>query len=351
MAELREGLLFGIGNPLLDISADVDEDFLKKYQLEPNLPCLADPAKHDGLFEDMVAKYGDSINYTAGGASQNAMRATQWMLGKPNVCTFTGCVGDDAFGEILTKKARDDGVNVMYMISNEEKTGTCACCITKGGANRSLVAYLGASSNFKKSHLLEIWNYVEQAQFYYASGFHLIVSPESVLALGEHSEKNPEKRLCFNFSADYISKFYSEALLSVLPYVDIVFGNETEAVAFAQLKGWPETLSVREIAIEICKLDKVNKSKERIVVITQGADEIFLVQNNGATVQSYPANKLEASKVVDTNGAGDAFVGGFLSQLLQGKKYDTCISAGIYAATEVIQQSGVTMPGENKFKA
>jgi adenosine kinase len=33
---LNENILFGMGTPLLDISATVDKDFLDKYSLKPN---------------------------------------------------------------------------------------------------------------------------------------------------------------------------------------------------------------------------------------------------------------------------------------------------------------------------
>uniref|UniRef100_A0A3B3ZSU1 Adenosine kinase n=1 Tax=Periophthalmus magnuspinnatus TaxID=409849 RepID=A0A3B3ZSU1_9GOBI len=37
-----ENTLFGMGNPLLDISAVVDKDFLDKYGLKPNDQILAE---------------------------------------------------------------------------------------------------------------------------------------------------------------------------------------------------------------------------------------------------------------------------------------------------------------------
>ena len=49
-------------------------------------------------------------------------------------------------------------------------------------------------------------------------------------------------------------------------------------------------------------------------------------------------------KLVDTNGAGDAYVGGFLAQLVRGKELTECIRAGNYAASVVIQRSGATYP-------
>ena len=55
-------------------------------------------------------------------------------------------------------------------------------------------------------------------------------------------------------------------------------------------------------------------------------------------------------QIVDTNGAGDAFVGGFLAQLAKNKSIEDCVKCGIWAATEIIQRSGCTFP-EKKFSA
>lgn len=48
--------------------------------------------------------------------------------------------------------------------------------------------------------------------------------------------------------------------------------------------------------------------------------------------------------------AGDAFVGGFFSQLVLGKDIAECVRAGNYAACTIIQQSGCTLPPKPAFK-
>ena len=48
--------------------------------------------------------------------------------------------------------------------------------------------------------------------------------------------------------------------------------------------------------------------------------------------------------LVDTNGAGDAFVGGFLAMLAKGCDIATCVGAGNYAARQIIQVSGCKIP-------
>lgn len=61
-------------------------------------------------------------------------------------------------------------------------------------------------------------------------------------------------------------------------------------------------------------------------------------------VYHIPVISLPKEKLVDTNGAGDAFVGGFLSQLVAGKDIHECCRAGNFAAHIVIQRSGCTFP-------
>jgi fructose-1-phosphate kinase PfkB-like protein len=47
--------------------------------------------------------------------------------------------------------------------------------------------------------------------------------------------------------------------------------------------------------------------------------------------------------------AGDAFVGGFLSQLVQEKPIEDCVRAGCYASNVIIQRSGCTYPAKPDF--
>ena len=225
----------------------------------------------------MVTKYGKNVKFIAGGATQNSIRVIQWILKQHNVCSYMGCVGDDADGRRMAEIAHADGVNVLYMITKEEKTGTCAVCVSDAGKKRSLCAYLGAANKFKKDHVLKHWDAVEKAKIFYSSGFHLTVSPDSMLEMAKHASQHAEKTYVLNIGAPFIPEFFSDALLSVLPYTDILFGNETEAQAFAKNQKWSESLTIREIAIQISKIPKANQ-KDRLVIITQGADDVIVVK-------------------------------------------------------------------------
>ena len=63
---------------------------------------------------------------------------------------------------------------------------------------------------------------------------------------------------------------------SVLPFTDIIFGNETEAAAYSEVNNLGTT-EISEIALRLAMLPKENGSKSRLVVITQGEGRENLV--------------------------------------------------------------------------
>lgn len=342
--DLREGLLLGMGNPLLDISATVDHEFLKKYDLKPNNAILAEE-KHKPLYEELIDLY--KADFIAGGSVQNTMRVTQWFLQKPKVATYMGCVGKDKYSKILEDKATTDGLNVKYQYTDREPTGTCAVLIT--GKERSLCANLAAANCFSLSHIERSENkhLIDIANYIYVSGFFLTVSPESIQTVAKHAYEN-NKMFMMNLSAPFLCEFFQKPMLAAFPYVDILFGNETEADTFAKINNF-NTTDRKQIALNIAKMEKINDRRKRIVVITQGAKAILLAKDG--TVTEYPVTKLPEEKVVDTNGAGDAFVGGFIAQLIQDKNIETCIKCGIWAATQIVQRSGCTYEGKPNFQS
>ena len=67
-------------------------------------------------------------------------------------------------------------------------------------------------------------------------------------------------------------------------------------------------------------------------------------------VNEYPVHQIPSDKIVDSNGAGDAFVGGFLSRFVSGQDEKTCVAAGNYAAAYMIQRAGTKLEGVPDFK-
>ena len=67
-------------------------------------------------------------------------------------------------------------------------------------------------------------------------------------------------------------------------------------------------------------------------------------------MEEFAVDPLPKEQLVDTNGAGDAFVGGFLAGLLEGKDTKANVEAGHWAARFIIQQSGCTLSKPCEYK-
>jgi len=318
-------------------------EMLEKYNVTPNSACLADE-KQMKVYDDLINNY--QVQYIAGGAGQNTIRVAQWMLQEPKAAAFLGSVGKDQTGQTLRAQAEKDDVAVYYHEDDAAPTGTCACLINKH--ERALITNLAAANNYKLSHLQreDITAVMNNAKFFYITGFFLTVSPDSIQTVAKHALEN-NKIFTMNLSAPFISQFFSEPLMAAMPYVDILFGNESEAEAFAQKMGYEDT-SAQAVAEKIAALPKLG-SRPRIAVITQGP-KCTVISTEGKTFTvDVPA--VPAESIVDVNGAGDAFVGGFLSQLVKGKDLETCAKAGHYAASVILKVSGTVLSGKPEFQA
>lgn len=336
-----QGILVGMGNPLLDISADVDEKMLEKYDVKLDNAILAEE-KHQPIYKDLVENY--KVQYIAGGATQSSIRVAQWMIGEAGATTFMGCIGDDKYGADLKSAAEGDGVSTHYMVDAETPTGTCAVLVQ--GGERSLIANLGAANNFKPSHLEsgKAKAIIEKAKFFYSAGFFLTVSVESLVNTAKHAVEN-SKTFLLNFSAPFIIDFFADQVAAAIPYADYIFANESEAAAYGKKHELGE--DPKEVALKVANMPKASGIRGRVVVFTQGSGATIVARNG--VVTEYPVEALPKELLVDTNGAGDAFVGGFLSQLVQEKDIAECVRAGHWSAKQIIQQSGCQFPKECKF--
>lgn len=330
-------------NPLLDLSTNVDQAFLDKFELKANAAILADDEKMAGISSALDAS---KIEYIPGGSAQNTLRTLSWISQFPNVATFMGCTGKDKNADIMTEKAKEVGLNTAYQVDESTPTGTCAVLIT--GKDRSLVAHLAAANNFKASHLDEPknWSIVENAKIYYISGFFFTVCPEAIQRVAKYSLDN-DRTLMLNLSAPFISQFFKDPLMNAFPYVDIVFGNDDEAKTFAKSVLNLETEDVAEIAKAISNMPKLSQRK-RTVIITQG--HLPVIVATGDETKTFEIQKIDPELIVDTNGAGDAFCGGFIAQYAKNEPLEKCIDCGIWSASLIIQRSGCTFPATMEYQ-
>lgn len=103
-----------------------------------------------------------------------------------------------------------------------------------------------------------------------------------------------------------------------LKHADFVFANELEAQAYSKAHNLG-TESHAEIAKAIAKTEKSNTQRQRTVIITDGPKPVTVVTTISGSeefdVQEFTVEKVADEEIVDSNGAGDAFVGAYFSQL------------------------------------
>ena len=134
-----------------------------------------------------------------------------------------------------------------------------------------------------------------------------------------------------------------------------MFGNDAEFRAFAIAEKWfdddqlSEPLSnedAREISRKCSTLLRPRSSQEdlfdndRLVVITRGEKATVVFSAALDKARLFDVARLPTDELIDTTGAGDAFVGGVLCALAQDFDLDQSIELGHKAAFKIIQTQG-----------
>ncbi|RMZ89910.1 hypothetical protein DV736_g2861, partial [Chaetothyriales sp. CBS 134916] len=335
--------LLCLENPLLDIQGKGDQTMLEKYNLKLNDTLLVDAEKESErmeIYDDLIQNRDAKL--IPGGAAQNTARGAQYMLPADSVW-YIGSVGADQYAETLRAKCAEQGLYVEYHVDPTEPTGKCGVVITDH--HRTMLTHLAAANNYKLSHLQQprIWSLVEATGAFYVGGYHLTVCPPAALALAKHAAA-ANKAYMLSLSAGFIPQFFKEPLAELLPYCDYVFGNENEVATWAATAGYESGKSLAEYTKLLAEVpEKVNKARPRIAICTQGTDPtIVAIAKPGAPteVKEYPVLVIEESKIVDTNGAGDAFAGGVCAGVVEGNTLEESIKKGQWLARLGLQELG-----------
>lgn len=330
--------VFGLCNPLLDISAEVKPELLQKYGLEPSNTILAAPM-HLPLYEELIKNH--TVTYVPGGSGCNSMRFGQWLSTEPETFAYAGAIGDDSYGKILKDELNKDAVLANLFVSTDQTTGTCATLITN--KQRSLVAHLGAAEHFSINHLKSDLStkIIAQASIFYVTSFFLTHSLDSAIYLAEIATRE-DKTFIMNLSAPFLmlNPMFYERIRTLLPYADFVFSNHHEARALSLAEKW-ETNDIKIIAQKCAMMEKKNKTRDRIVIFTCGPNPAIVYYQGKVT--EYPVIPITPDKFVDENGAGDAYLGA-VAGLAAGKSLDESIHLGGYAAYMVLQEHGAAIP-------
>ncbi|KAJ1720224.1 adenosine kinase [Coemansia erecta] len=268
------------------------------------------------------------------------MRGAQLLL-PPGSAVLIGAVGGDENARQLSAAAKKAGLRTEYMVNAAKQTGTCALLVT--GKGNSMVADLGAAETYNIAHLQSphIWKMIEHARLYYITGFFFAVSPETIRAVARHSLEN-SKTFTMNISAPFVATRFTSQLTEMLPYVDVLFGSHFETPALSSALGLTSCDDDLALVRHLARWQKTGPGT-RLVVFTTSRG-VVVGSGDTETVLVYDITKVPESEIVDANGAGDGFVGGFLAQMMQGQTVDVCVEAGHWLSSLVLRQRGASYP-------
>ncbi len=318
--------IIGIGNALVDVLVHIDnESLLQELGLPKGGMAHID---RKGLMRLRQRLVGLPTEQATGGSAANTIHALA-VLGHET--GFIGAVGDDETGRFFEEQNRLRGIDTHLAIILDEQTGTANTLVTPDH-ERTFATHLGAAVYLERAlrdvdlstyNLLHIEGYLLQD--------HILI--QEILK----TAKAAGLRISYDLASwNIVREHHAIVTELVEKYVDIVFANEEEAIAFCGVSN-PER-ALRELA-----------AKTDIAVVKVGKrGAMAMTRETGDKVFFAPALERIA---IDTTAAGDFFAAGFLHGLVNGKPIQTCLDYGNHTAGEVIQVMGTQVDPEQLRKS
>jgi len=274
-------------------------------------------------FVSFVSRYpqpGETLVSNDFGIFQGGKGANQAIaLAKLDVPTLMlGKVGKDILSDLALSSLKESGVNTTGISkSQKNSTGSASIWVNAQGQN-SIVIYPGANGEVDEDFIIQHEKFFDVASWFLTQ---FEVPLKSTLLALKLAKKHGLKTV---MDPAPVKRFSNNHIWEL---VDYLLPNEIE------LKELAHTENILK-AIHILKSRGV---KEIIVKLgKQGA-----VYEDEAKLLSFPAVPVE--QVVDTTGAGDCFVAGFLHGMIQQKDIPRAIKTANLTASYSIQKKGAAI--------
>ncbi|WP_418946603.1 adenosine kinase [Phocaeicola plebeius] len=310
--------IIGMGNALVDVLVRIDDDsLLEKLHLPKGSMQLI---QEDTLSEIRKYTSGMKIHRSTGGSAGNTVCALAALGANPG---FIGKVGQDETGAFFVDTLRQRGVNAL-LATCDLPSGIASTFISTDG-ERTFGTYLGAAATLRAEDLSRKmfagYNYL------YIEGY--LLQDHDLMLRAVQLAKEEGLQVCLDMASYNVVEaerdFFDQLIVK---YVDIVFANESEALAYT---GKAPHEALEEIASK-CSIAVVKTGKEGSLV-KKGTEVIQLL--------SCPIDN-----VLDTTGAGDFYAAGFMYGLTCGYSLEKCVQISTILATAVIQEVGTTLPAK-----
>ena len=282
------------------VLGSINQDFVLKVERRPNpgeTVTNAELSTHNG---------GKGANQAAAAAFLGAS------------VTFLGRVGDDEFGEPLVRALGEKGIDTSLVeLVSGKSTGAAFITVTPDGENAITVAP-GANRSLTREDVDAASDAIGDARVLVAQ---MEIPVETVLRAVEVATERGT-RAVVNLAPTF------EAPRDLLEKLDPLVVNEHEAAFLlgSEVEGVDGALAA---APELLSLGP------RSAVITAG--EAGAVFASGESAEHLPAPKVD---VVDTTGAGDAFVGALAVQLARDASLEVAVGYAVRAGSAAVTKEG-----------
>lgn len=257
-----------------------------------------------GVSENGVALFEQN----PGGAPANVLAAVQKLGG---TSAFIGKVGTDMHGEFLKQTLENANISTDGLVTDENYFTTLAFVNLSPSGERSFsfARKPGADTMLNKDEVN--YDIIKNSEIFHLGSLSLTDEPAKSATISA-LEFAKEKGVTISYDPNYRAMLWKDkqtainGMRSILGYVDVIKISDEEIEILTDTKT-PEDAARELLDIGI-----------KCVIITLGSKGAYVATKDCAVFSS----TYEAT-VVDTTGAGDSFMGGFLYKMVKsGKKAD-----------------------------
>lgn len=313
-------MVFGIGNPLIDVVIPATDKDLTALDLDKGIMHLVDEDRQ----KEILHHFSEATpTYRPGGSAPNTMLACG---GMGIEAVISGKIGDDELGRTYEKQVADYGIT-SRLSRGTGATGSSIILITPDG-ERTMNTHLGMCREYGKADVDE--ELLRRSSFLYFTGYMWDTDIQKGAiqhAVGIARESGI--KVVFDVADPFAVGRYHDDFLELLKRdVDIVFANRTEARILFGIDG--ETLPEES--------DELARRLGELVTVTAlktGKDGSIVVSNGEThTISGRSVTPL------DTTGAGDMYAAGFLVALELGRSPTDAARLAGRLAEEIILETG-----------
>ncbi len=308
--------VYGVGNALVDIQAQVPDSVLEDLRFAKGIMTLVDEAAQ----EQVLAKLGQTWHRCAGGSAANTIMGIADFGG---TVAYTGKVGQDEIGEFFLTDMRKMGVQIETP-PTAGQTGTCVVLITED-AQRTMLTNLALSATLSPADISE--SQIKQSKYVYIEGY--LFGDDATRAAALHAIDLAKKhgvKVALTVSDPFLIQYHKAEFLRLIEGpVDLLFCNLDEARALTGL------IDPVECAHEIHR-------HAANVALTLGGEGSLLMHDGEVT----PIESV-AVKAIDTTGAGDMYAAGILYGITNGLTWKQAGRLASLASSRVVGQLGARL--------